>query len=189
MFHKWAQRQLDWAGLWICSYNRTGVTEWLILTLFKISVKHSKALKRAHNHRYASGSSTSRRHQHALESSTCLSTLMNQGHYLIKLLVVFVKILTDCESLIDIRLSNYLSRNVKDYHPAFSLCLNWFKRHMSRVLKVSNCKDIQCALVSVYISVGLRYTMTRRSRDCHFWTCFAMSKPKETMSRIRFVNS
>lgn len=120
-----------------------------------------------------------------LESSTCWSTFMNQGHYLIKLLAVFMKILTDCESFIDIGLSDFLSRNVKDYHPAFSLCLNWFKRHISRVLKVSNCKELQCALVSVYISVGLRHTMTGRFSNCHFWTCFAMSKHKETMCRIR----
>lgn len=120
-----------------------------------------------------------------LESSTCLSTFINQDHYLVKLLVIFVKILTDCGSLIDIRLSDYLSRNVKDYHPAFCLCLNSFKRYISPVLKVSNCKELQCALVSVYVSVGLRHAMTGRFRDCNFWTYFAISKGKETSCRIR----
>lgn len=119
------------------------------------------------------------------EPSTCSSTSMNQGHYLTKLLVVFVKTLTDCKSFIDIRLSDCLSSNVKDRHPAFSLCLNWFKRHVPHVLKVRNCKVPQCALVSGYVSVGLRHAMTERFRICHFWTCFAMSKPKETMCRIR----
>lgn len=119
------------------------------------------------------------------ESSTCLSTFMNQGRYLTKPLAVFVKILTDCKSFIDIRLSDCLSRNVKDRHPAFSLCLNWFKRHVPHVLTVRNCKVPRCALVSVYISVGLRHVVTERFRNCHFWTCFAMSKLKETMCRIR----
>lgn len=117
------------------------------------------------------------------ETSTYLSTFMNQGHYLTKLLAVFVKILTDWKSFIDIRLSDCLSRNLKDCHPAFSLCLNWL--HVPHVLKVRNCKVPQCALVSVYISVGLRHAMTETFRNCHFWTCFAMSKPKETMCRIR----
>lgn len=120
-----------------------------------------------------------------LESSACLSIFMNQGHYLIKVLMVFMKKLTDCESFTDIRLSDYLSRNVKEYHSAFFLCLNWFKRHVSCVLEVSNCKELQCTLVSVYISVGLRQTMTGRFSDCNFWTSFAMSKTKETMCRIR----
>lgn len=61
------------------------------------------------------------------EPSTYLSTFMNQGHYLTKLLSVFVKILTDCKRFIDIRLSD-----LKDHHPDFSLCLNWFKRHVPR---------------------------------------------------------
>jgi len=102
-----------------------------------------------------------------------------------KLLVAFVKILTDRESFIDIRLSDYLSRNVKYYHPAFSLCLNWFRRLISCVLKVSNCKELQCPLVSVCISAGLRQTVTGRLRDCHLWTCFAMYKHKETRNYVK----
>lgn len=58
-------------------------------------------------------------------------------------------------------------------------------RDASLMLKVRNCKVPQCALVSVYISVGLRHAMTETFSNCHFWTCFAMSKPKETMCRIR----
>lgn len=119
------------------------------------------------------------------EPSTYWSTFMNQGHYLTSLLVVSVKILADCKSFIDIRLSDCLCRNVKDCHPAFSLCLEWFKRHVPHVLKVRNCNVLQCASVSVYISVGLRHAMTETFRNCHFWTCSAMSKPKEIMCRIR----
>lgn len=123
------------------------------------------------------------------EPSTYLSTFMNQGHYLINLLVVFVKILADCKSFIDIRLSDCLCRIVKDCHPAFSLCLKWFKRHVPHVLKVRNCKVPQCASVSVHISVGLRHAMTETFRNCNFCTCSATSKPKETMCKIRLWTS
>lgn len=75
-----------------------------------------------------------------LESNTYFSAFMNQGHYLIKLLMVFVKILMNCKSFIDIRLSDYLSTNKNAYHPASPLCLNWFKRYITHILKMSNCK-------------------------------------------------
>lgn len=89
-FHRWAQRQLDWVVLIICCYQRTGVTQLLILTLFKISVKHSKALKRACNHRYTSVPLTSRRQF----ESNGFKYVLESGPLFDKLLVVFVEILT-----------------------------------------------------------------------------------------------
>lgn len=152
-----------------------------MLALFKPSVKHSKALKHAHNHRYTSVSLTSRRHQCAARAKHILNCLHESGPLFDQTTWGI------CENTD--RLQNLHWHKAEWFegltHPAFSLCLNWFKRRVPHVLKVRSCEVPQCALVSVHISVGLRHAMTETFGNCHFWTCFAMSKPKETMCRIR----
>lgn len=68
---------------------------------------------------------------------------------MIKLLVIFVKILTNCRSFIGIRLCDYLSTDINDYHPSLSKLLQ--KTHLFST-------EDECQGTPIYFSVTIHYS-------------------------------